>query len=112
MDFVVWCPLQDIFSCQIFDILIDFVDGLHPRQDSMDVSCAMEVECRCNEILKPLERRRQRERHRCLAHSLVGTPNYIAPEVLLREGKNSLPYENRREGVYTASVCMYSAHLQ
>lgn len=68
-------------------MLCDFVDGLHPRQDSMDVSCAMEVECRCNEILKPLERRRQRERHRCLAHSLVGTPNYIAPEVLLREGK-------------------------
>lgn len=64
-------------------------DGLHPRQDSMDVSCAMEVECRCNEILKPLERRRQRERHRCLAHSLVGTPNYIAPEVLLREGYTS-----------------------
>ncbi|XP_078322610.1 uncharacterized protein LOC111103289 isoform X3 [Crassostrea virginica] len=64
-------------------------DGIHPRQDSMDVSCANQVECRCNEILKPLERRRQRERHRCLAHSLVGTPNYIAPEVLLREGYTS-----------------------
>lgn len=73
--------------CEMSLIVCDFVDGLHPRQDSMDVSCAMEVECRCNEILKPLERRRQRERHRCLAHSLVGTPNYIAPEVLLREGK-------------------------
>ena len=32
--------------------------------------------------LKPLERRRKREHQRCLAHSLVGTPNYIAPEVL------------------------------
>src|SRR5699024_4277093 len=33
----------------------------------------------------PLERRKhRREHHRCLAHSLVGTPNYIAPEVLMR----------------------------
>ena len=32
---------------------------------------------------KPLERRKHRREHqRCLAHSLVGTPNYIAPEVL------------------------------
>lgn len=37
--------------------------------------------------LKPLERRRLRKEHqRCLAHSLVGTPNYIAPEVLMRTG--------------------------
>lgn len=42
-------------------------------------------ECRCHQ-LKPLERRRRREHQRCLAHSLVGTPNYIAPEVLLRTG--------------------------
>lgn len=41
-------------------------------------------ECKCKS-LKPLERRRRRE-HRCLAHSLVGTPNYIAPEVLQRTG--------------------------
>lgn len=27
---------------------------------------------------------------RCLAHSLVGTPNYIAPEVLLRTGYTQL----------------------
>lgn len=39
-------------------------------------------ECKC---MKPLERRRRRE-HRCMAHSLVGTPNYIAPEVLQRKG--------------------------
>lgn len=42
-------------------------------------------ECRCHQ-LKPLERRRRREHQRCLAHSLVGTPNYIAPEVLQRTG--------------------------
>ena len=43
-------------------------------------------DCSCEkEVLKPLERRKQKHQ-RCLAHSLVGTPNYIAPEVLLREG--------------------------
>jgi serine/threonine-protein kinase LATS1/2 len=46
-------------------------------------------ECRCHQ-LKPLERRRKREHQRCLAHSLVGTPNYIAPEVLLRLGYSQL----------------------
>ena len=40
--------------------------------------------------MKPLERRRKREHQRCLAHSLVGTPNYIAPEVLLRQGYTQL----------------------
>lgn len=38
------------------------------------------------EALKPLERRKLRHQ-RCLAHSLVGTPNYIAPEVLQRTGQ-------------------------
>lgn len=37
-----------------------------------------------------LERRRQRERQRYLAHSLVGTPNFIAPEVLERSGYTQL----------------------
>lgn len=37
-----------------------------------------------------LERRRQRENHRSQAHSLVGTPNYIAPEVLERSGYTQL----------------------
>lgn len=46
-------------------------------------------ECRCHQ-LKPLERRRKREHQRCLAHSLVGTPNYIAPEVLQRTGYTQL----------------------
>ncbi|KAI8792121.1 Serine/threonine-protein kinase lats1 [Biomphalaria glabrata] len=60
-------------------------DGTHARQDSMEVSCQLDDQCRCD-VIKPLERRRQREQKRCLAHSLVGTPNYIAPEVLLRLG--------------------------
>ena len=48
-----------------------------------------EGSCSCSKIVgngqKPLERRQKRQKeqmHRCLAHSLVGTPNYIAPEVL------------------------------
>ncbi|GFS17578.1 serine/threonine-protein kinase LATS1 [Elysia marginata] len=60
-------------------------DGSHARQDSMEVNCQLDEKCRC-EILKPLEQRRQREQKRGQAHSLVGTPNYIAPEVLLRLG--------------------------
>lgn len=58
----------------------------HVRQDSMepwDDSA---------EGSKPtvLERRRQQDHQRCLAHSLVGTPNYIAPEVLARSGYTQL----------------------
>lgn len=63
-----------------------YQNGGHARQDSMEPEAAGGGDCNCVEILKPLERRRQRERLRCLAHSLVGTPNYIAPEVLLRSG--------------------------
>ena len=36
--------------------------------------------------LKPLERRRRRQEQREIAHSLVGTPNYIAPEILSKQG--------------------------
>lgn len=67
--------------------------GEHNRQDSLDPTEDWNNgggECKCYQ-LKPLERRRKREQHqRCLAHSLVGTPNYIAPEVLLRTGYTQL----------------------
>lgn len=84
--------------------------GDHSRQDSFDPGEDWTNECRCNNavggncnsglgtthitghppVLKTLERRRRREHQRCLAHSLVGTPNYIAPEVLLRTGYTQL----------------------
>ncbi|XP_065342060.1 serine/threonine-protein kinase LATS1 isoform X2 [Cloeon dipterum] len=64
-------------------------NGEHGRQDSMDHAEGWSNECRCTP-LKPLERRRKRDHQRCLAHSLVGTPNYIAPEVLLRQGYTQL----------------------
>ena len=54
-------------------------------------------QCSCtqyaNHGMKPLERRKQRRQQqldRCKAHSLVGTPNYIAPEVLLSRGGPTL----------------------
>lgn len=47
--------------------------------------------CSCNnKYEKPLESRRTLKHLRCLAHSLVGTPNYIAPEVLMRIGYTQL----------------------
>jgi len=55
----------------------------------MDPADDWNNECQCIQ-LKPLERRRHREHQRCLAHSLVGTPNYIAPEVLQRTGYTQL----------------------
>lgn len=60
--------------------------GDHARQDSME---PWEEN---GDGTKPtvLERRRAREHQRCLAHSLVGTPNYIAPEVLERSGYTQL----------------------
>lgn len=59
--------------------------GDHVRQDSMEPWDIAEGS-------KPtvLERRRLRDVQRCLAHSLVGTPNYIAPEVLQRTGYTQL----------------------
>ncbi|CAG0889036.1 unnamed protein product [Cyprideis torosa] len=60
----------------------------HVRQDSMDPDEDWEGACHCK---KPLERRRRRQLHqRCQAHSLVGTPNYISPEVLMRVGYTQL----------------------
>jgi serine/threonine protein kinase len=41
-------------------------------------------------LYKPLKRRQLRRHARCQAHSLVGTPNYIAPEVLMR-----IPYSQQ-----------------
>ncbi|XP_025237651.1 serine/threonine-protein kinase LATS1 isoform X1 [Theropithecus gelada] len=69
-----------------------YQSGDHPRQDSMDFSNEWgdPSSCRCGDRLKPLERRAARQHQRCLAHSLVGTPNYIAPEVLLRTGYTQL----------------------
>ncbi|XP_069495131.1 serine/threonine-protein kinase LATS2 [Ambystoma mexicanum] len=66
--------------------------GNHIRQDSMEPSDFWDdvSNCRCGDRLKTLEQRANKQHHRCLAHSLVGTPNYIAPEVLLRKGYTQL----------------------
>eukprot|EP00069_Balaena_mysticetus_P015411 bmy_09219T0 len=66
--------------------------GSHSRQDSMEPSDLWDdvSNCRCGDRLKTLEQRTRRQHQRCLAHSLVGTPNYIAPEVLLRKGYTQL----------------------
>ena len=72
-----------------YDWLWNICSGEHGRQDSIDPCGDNDVVCRCND-LKPLERRRRRQHLRCLAHSLVGTPNYIAPEVLARTGYTQL----------------------
>lgn len=62
--------------------------GSHVRQDSMEPSDFWDdvSNCRCGDRLMTLEQHANRQHQRCLAHSLVGTPNYIAPEVLLRKG--------------------------
>ncbi|XP_071990386.1 serine/threonine-protein kinase LATS2 isoform X2 [Engystomops pustulosus] len=69
-----------------------YQNGNHIRQDSMEPSELWDdvSNCRCGDRLKTLEQRAKRQHHRCLAHSLVGTPNYIAPEVLLRKGYTQL----------------------
>ncbi|XP_055492956.1 LOW QUALITY PROTEIN: serine/threonine-protein kinase LATS2 [Leucoraja erinacea] len=66
--------------------------GTHARQDSMEPSDLWGdlSDCKCGDRLKTLERRAARQHQRCLAHSLVGTPNYIAPEVLVRKGYTQL----------------------
>ncbi|CAI9592942.1 unnamed protein product [Staurois parvus] len=69
-----------------------YQSGDHLRQDSMDFSNEWgdPTNCHCGDRPKPLEWRAARQHQRCLAHSLVGTPNYIAPEVLLRTGYTQL----------------------
>ncbi|XP_039599947.1 serine/threonine-protein kinase LATS2 [Polypterus senegalus] len=66
--------------------------GSHIRQDSMEPGDFWDdvSNCRCGDRLMTLEQRSARMHQRCLAHSLVGTPNYIAPEVLLRKGYTQL----------------------
>ncbi|XP_037655808.1 serine/threonine-protein kinase LATS2 [Choloepus didactylus] len=66
--------------------------GNHMREDSMEPSDLWDdaSNCRCGDRLKTLEQRARKQHQRCLAHSLVGTPNYIAPEVLLRKGYTQL----------------------
>ncbi|XP_054642726.1 serine/threonine-protein kinase LATS2 [Dunckerocampus dactyliophorus] len=66
--------------------------GSHVRQDSMEPSDFWDdvSNCRCGDRLMTLEQQANRQHQRCLAHSLVGTPNYIAPEVLLRKGYTQL----------------------
>ena len=80
-----------------------FTESAHIRQDSMDPGSMNldEGQCSCpkpNGIsMKPLDRRRQRKQEkRCMAHSLVGTPNYIAPEVLAT--KTTLSEHGRSSG--------------
>ena len=74
-------------TCEILQHHIPSSPG-HSRQDSMDPGNLDLDSGRCScpssstHGMKPLERRRKREHQRCLAHSLVGTPNYIAPEVI------------------------------
>lgn len=69
-----------------------YQSGDHLRQDSMDFSNEWgdPANCHCVDRPKPLEWRAARQHQRCLAHSLVGTPNYIAPEVLLGTGYTQL----------------------
>ena len=75
---VEFCPV--VYSSNI--MIVSILDG-HARQDSMDVNNQDHSgDCKCPKV-KTLDRRKHRK---CLAHSLVGTPNYIAPEVLLRTG--------------------------
>lgn len=62
--------------------------------------------CRCGDRLMTLEQRATRQHQRCLAHSLVGTPNYIAPEVLLRKGK-ILHMITQKYVKSTGSACVY-----
>jgi serine/threonine protein kinase len=74
-------------------VYISNLGGSHYRQDSMDPG-NMNLDagqCSCSHVAngnKPLERRKRKQLKRCMAHSLVGTPNYIAPEVLMRQGYN------------------------
>lgn len=59
--------------------------GHHQRHHSMEPG-----QWDDEDTVKPLEVRRLQEHDRSIAHSLVGTPNYIAPEILRRVGYKQL----------------------
>lgn len=63
--------------------------GHHHRQGSMEPQFE-QCSCYSDGTAKPLELRRVQGHSRCVAHSLVGTPNYIAPEILRRVGYTQL----------------------
>lgn len=81
--------MNTLFCISSFASLIPGAKGSHIRQDSMEPGDLWDdvSNCRCGDRLKTLEQRARKQHQRCLAHSLVGTPNYIAPEVLLRKGR-------------------------
>ncbi|KAI2796404.1 Serine/threonine-protein kinase lats1 [Blomia tropicalis] len=73
----------------------------HERAESMEIDPSNFVKCNCTHLKNVSQFHKQsngnesnpkhrRDYHRCLAHSLVGTPNYIAPEVLMRIGYTQL----------------------
>uniref|UniRef100_A0A8C4NIN6 non-specific serine/threonine protein kinase n=1 Tax=Eptatretus burgeri TaxID=7764 RepID=A0A8C4NIN6_EPTBU len=65
-----------------------YQNGDHVRQDSLEVGALWDDPGELD--TKPLARRAARSGQRGLAHSLVGTPNYMAPEVLTRTGYTQL----------------------
>nr|WLO57495.1 LATS [Halisarca dujardinii] len=59
----------------------------HQRRNSMDLlDPGLDNFCHHQQQPKVLEKRKACDNRRCMAHSLVGTPNYIACEVLRRQG--------------------------